>query len=455
MDATGTITLDGQDIAVTGEAWFDHQWGDFISVGGGGWDWFAVNLDDGTDLTLSLVRDADGSYPLIYGTVVDPDGTTRHLDRDAFTVEVTDRWISPASGADYPAGWRIAIPAEGDLVIDLAPTVAAQELDTRATTGVVYWEGSQVVGGTRGGERIGGEAYVELTGYAPSGVAGVTRPRATTDELGRGHERRQVEIPARREGSRRGVDGVESGHDLEHLLRGGFVGSTARQRSRQALLCRGGDGGVERGQVLGHGGGAAPVPDGRGELRAEGGVRCHRSQDRRDDGGRRLRSGEGCRQAFGVGHDALVEPGRLAERGDGTARDAGVDGRRSDARHGREARGHDRRRLDDRDVGGARRGEGGDAHQRATDDHAAEQARTDEDHDPRRFHARDQAGVAAGTAGRPGTQRSVTRRAGEDVGVDLADREGRRRTFCAATADPPDLLCSDFDGHEIPAGDLA
>ena len=54
----------------TGSAWFDHQWGDFISVGGGGWDWFALNLDDGTDLTLSLVRDADGSYPLIYGTMV-------------------------------------------------------------------------------------------------------------------------------------------------------------------------------------------------------------------------------------------------------------------------------------------------------------------------------------------------------------------------------------------------
>ena len=50
-------------MSVTGEAWFDHQWGDFIAVGGGGWDWFAVNLDDGTDLTLSLVRAADGTLP--------------------------------------------------------------------------------------------------------------------------------------------------------------------------------------------------------------------------------------------------------------------------------------------------------------------------------------------------------------------------------------------------------
>jgi predicted secreted hydrolase len=168
MDAKGSVTLGDQQLSVTGQAWFDHQWGDFISVGGGGWDWFAVNLDDGTDVTLSLVRDADGSYPLIYGTIVDSAGGTHHLSRDDFTVEVTDRWTSPATGADYPAGWSIAIPSAGDLRIQLRPTVAAQELDTRETTGVVYWEGSQLVSGTREGAPIGGKAYVELTGYAAS-----------------------------------------------------------------------------------------------------------------------------------------------------------------------------------------------------------------------------------------------------------------------------------------------
>ena len=168
MTADGSIEVDGRALEVEGSAWFDHQWGDFIAVGGGGWDWFAINLDDGTDLTISLVRDADGSYPLVYGTLVDPDGTVRHLEREAFEVEITDRWTSPRTGADYPAGWRISVPGE-DLAIDLEPTVADQELDTRATTGVVYWEGSQQVTATRDGLRLGGEAYVELTGYA--GVA--------------------------------------------------------------------------------------------------------------------------------------------------------------------------------------------------------------------------------------------------------------------------------------------
>jgi predicted secreted hydrolase len=171
MAASGTLSLDGRGLSVTGDAWFDHQWGDFIAVGGGGWDWFAVNLDDGTDLMLSLVRNADGSYPLVYGTLVDAEGRVRNLPREAFDVQVTDRWTSPATGADYPAGWRISVPGE-DLMIDLRPTVADQELDTRASTGVVYWEGSQVVSATRGGKTLGGKAYVELTGYGPAGAPG-------------------------------------------------------------------------------------------------------------------------------------------------------------------------------------------------------------------------------------------------------------------------------------------
>ena len=169
MNALGAIRVGEARLSVEGMAWFDHQWGDFISVGGGGWDWFAVNLDDGTDLTVSLVRDADGSYPLVYGTLVEPDGTVRHLPLDAFSVDVTDRWVSPHTGADYPAGWLIRVPDER-LEIELTPTVADQELDTRATTGVVYWEGSQRVAAERDGRRLGGEAYVELTGYAPAGT---------------------------------------------------------------------------------------------------------------------------------------------------------------------------------------------------------------------------------------------------------------------------------------------
>jgi predicted secreted hydrolase len=165
MTAAGTITVGDRALAVEGSAWFDHQWGDFIAVGAAGWDWFAINLDDGTDLTLSLVRAVDGSYPLVYGTIVDASGVARNLDAPAFSVSVTDHWTSPTTGTTYPAGWSVSLPGEG-LTIDLAPTVGGQELDTRATTGVVYWEGSQRVRATRDGSPLGGRAYVELTGYA-------------------------------------------------------------------------------------------------------------------------------------------------------------------------------------------------------------------------------------------------------------------------------------------------
>jgi RND superfamily putative drug exporter len=174
MSAQGVLTLGTQRLAVKGEAWFDHQWGNFITVGAGGWDWFAVNLSDGTDLTLSLVRDRSGSYPLVYGTLVHTDGSYAHLDRAAFTVRVTAHWTSPQTRVTYPSGWTITLPASG-LTIRLRPTVADQELDTRATTGVVYWEGSQVVTAEQNGRPLGGEAYVELTGYSPS-VPGSSAP---------------------------------------------------------------------------------------------------------------------------------------------------------------------------------------------------------------------------------------------------------------------------------------
>jgi predicted secreted hydrolase len=168
LAAEGTLTLDSRAMDVSGIAWFDHQWGDFVAVGAGGWDWFAVNLDDGTDLMLSLIRDREGGYPLVYGELVAADGSYRHLSRAEFEVVVLGSWTSPRTGVTYPAGWRIALPGEG-LTIELEPTLADQELDTRGSTGVIYWEGSQRVQARRDGQRLGGEAYVELTGYAATG----------------------------------------------------------------------------------------------------------------------------------------------------------------------------------------------------------------------------------------------------------------------------------------------
>ena len=173
MTASGTVELNGRAFNVEGIGWFDHQWGDFVSVGGG-WDWFAMNLDPvfdqddrelapERDITLSVVRDADGKPVLVYGTLVDPGRGPERLGPDDFDVSAIGEWTSPRSGRTWPSGWKVVI--RGDLVINLEPTVDDQELDTRATTGVVYWEGSQRVSGTYLGADVGGQAYVELTRY--------------------------------------------------------------------------------------------------------------------------------------------------------------------------------------------------------------------------------------------------------------------------------------------------
>ena len=160
MVASGAITVGGEEIQVTGLAWFDHQWGNFQPLAIG-WDWFAIQLVDGSEIMLTLLRDTEGQLLHSYGTFVAPDSTVIHLQGEEFRILATDSWTSPNSGAVYPMGWRIHIP---DRAIDLAlmPTVKESEFDATLTTRNYYWEGEVVISGSHAGE-----GFVELTGYAP------------------------------------------------------------------------------------------------------------------------------------------------------------------------------------------------------------------------------------------------------------------------------------------------
>jgi predicted secreted hydrolase len=166
MAVEGTIVADGVRRPVTGEAWFDHQWGDFISVKGGGWDWYSVQLTDQSEVMIFNVRDPSGKPVILYGSLVDPAGRTTDLQAGEIGLEATGEWTSPRSGATYPSGWRLRLPAHA-LDLTVTPVLLDQELDTEATTGVIYWEGAVDVAGTRHGRPITGRGYVELTGYAP------------------------------------------------------------------------------------------------------------------------------------------------------------------------------------------------------------------------------------------------------------------------------------------------
>lgn len=163
MSVSGSLIDRGQRVTVTGEAWFDHQWGNFLGSATGGWDWFSAQLSDGSEFTLSVLR-SDGQRVVGgYGTYVDPLGNAVHLDFAAMSVRVLEHWTSPTTRVTYPSGWRVILPLQG-LDLRITPVLHDQELDTRATTGNIYWEGAmRVTDASTSSPR--GRGYVELTGY--------------------------------------------------------------------------------------------------------------------------------------------------------------------------------------------------------------------------------------------------------------------------------------------------
>jgi predicted secreted hydrolase len=169
LEVTGAISVDGEPMEVSGEAWFDHQWGSFTIYEDGGWDWFALQFDDGWDLMLQIVRAPDGSTRVAVGSLVSPQGALTVLDGEEFAIEPVGEWTSPTTGVSYPSGWRVSL-TRVELDVVLAPALLDQEMDTRATTGQLYWEGEVTIAGTRAGSAIGGLGYVELTDYADRGL---------------------------------------------------------------------------------------------------------------------------------------------------------------------------------------------------------------------------------------------------------------------------------------------
>ncbi len=165
LAVSGTLNVDGVDSAVTGDAWMDHQWGDFTSFSEGGWDWFSVQLDDDSEVMIYQLRDTAGVPSIGVATYVDSDGMAGDLVPSDIVVEVNDTWVSPHSGATYPMAWTLHVARQA-LTLMLRPVMEDQELDTRRTTRVTYWEGQVEVTGSRTGKPVKGRGYVELTGYA-------------------------------------------------------------------------------------------------------------------------------------------------------------------------------------------------------------------------------------------------------------------------------------------------
>ena len=161
METSGTIRIGKETFSVSGLTWLDREWStSALEADQAGWDWFALQLDDGRDLMFYRMRRVDGSADKFSsGTLVAADGTSRHLAGAEVQLAIDDWWTSPASGSRYPARWRLRVPAEG-LDLEIAPRLADQEL----LASVRYWEGAVAIRGISAGSP-GGSGYLEMTGY--------------------------------------------------------------------------------------------------------------------------------------------------------------------------------------------------------------------------------------------------------------------------------------------------
>ena len=166
MEMEGDLILDGKTEHFNGSAWMDREFGTWEPTERQkGWDWFSVQLSDETELMCYQLRDSVGGVSdFSSGTFVAKTGEFEPLGKSDFIIEPTGFWKSPHTDTTYPSGWNIKVP-KYNLDLTVTPVMENQELDTRGTTMIVYWEGACEVKGKAGDKDVSGRAYVELVGY--------------------------------------------------------------------------------------------------------------------------------------------------------------------------------------------------------------------------------------------------------------------------------------------------
>ncbi len=159
----GVLVSAGEEVPVSGESWFDHEWStSALAADAVGWDWLSFQLGDGYELMFFRIRRGDGATdPASSGTLVSPSGATLRVRSRDVDLRSLDSWVSPRSGARYPSRWRIDVP-NCALELTVEPLLRDQEVDLSFT----YWEGAVRVAGRHSGLPVTGSGYVELTGYA-------------------------------------------------------------------------------------------------------------------------------------------------------------------------------------------------------------------------------------------------------------------------------------------------
>jgi predicted secreted hydrolase len=178
LQVSGEIVLGGKRQAVTGKAWFDHEWSsDYVDAEALGWDWMGVNMHDGGALMAFRMRDTSGGerwasathrgnrdgsrFPTSTGNREASQFSQQTFSRDEVEWTPLRTWRSPRTGVEYPVEWRVQV---GDRRYRVEPLLLDAELDSRPTTGILYWEGPIRLLDEASGEEVG-RGYLELTGY--------------------------------------------------------------------------------------------------------------------------------------------------------------------------------------------------------------------------------------------------------------------------------------------------
>lgn len=161
LQVKGEIVRNGKPVAVDGTAWLDHEWStSMLAENASGWDWVGINLENGSALMAFQIRGKNGEKLWAHAALRDAEGRMRQFKPEEVHFSPQRHWRSPRTNASYPVATLIHT---AEISWQITPLLDDQELDSRQSTGSVYWEGAVTV--TRNGVSAG-RGYLEMTGYA-------------------------------------------------------------------------------------------------------------------------------------------------------------------------------------------------------------------------------------------------------------------------------------------------